>query len=219
METINLSRFAFFPNMAEADKKLLQESITISRLVRGRLMTGDNNRCLGILMVISGRLRLFRLSEKGREMTLYRVGAGELCLLSGICALGSIDYHFSIEAERSSTLAIIPPETFKELLYRSEPFMSYVFGELAKRLIISIETIEMLLFSSIEERILAYLQSRANAQGEVKTTHEKMAAELGSTREVITRQLQKISERGLVKLERGLIIVNKSLLFGNKVTD
>lgn len=219
MENINLSRFPFFPYMSDADKKLLHDSIKISRLIRGRIMTGDNNRCLGILMVISGRLRLFRLSEKGREMTLYRIGAGELCLLSGVCALGSIEYHFSIEAERSSTLAIIPPETFKELLYRSEPFMSYVFGELAKKLILSIETIEMLLFSSIEERILVFLQNKANAQGEVRTTHEKMAVELGTSREVITRQLQKISERGLVRLERGLIIVDKSLFFGNKVTD
>jgi len=214
-----LSGFPFYSNMTEADKKLLRESVTVSKLMRGQIMTGDNNRCLGILMVISGRLRLFRLSEKGREMTLYRIGAGEMCLLSGICALGSVDYHFSIEAERGSFLVILPSEVFKELLFRSEPFMSHVFGELAKKLILSIETIEMLLFSSIEERILAFLQSRANVKGEVKATHEKMAAELGSSREVITRQLQKMSEKGLVKQERGLIAVNKTLLFGNKVTD
>lgn len=219
MNTLIFDGFPFYTAMADADKELLRKSVAVSKLDRGRIVTGDNSRCLGVMMVLSGRLRLFRLSEKGREVTLYRIGASEVCLLSGICALGNVQYHFSIEAERGSVVATMPPETFKQLLYNSAPFMSYVFGELAKRLIISIDTIEMLLFSSIEQRILEYLHSVSNVGGVVKTTHEKMATELGTSREVITRQLQKMADKGQVKLGRGRITLNKHLFLGNKVTD
>lgn len=200
-------RFSFFAGMSEEDKKLLRESVIRKDIPEGQIMMGDNTRCSGIPMVMKGQLRLFRISEKGREMTIYRINQGELCILAGVCAMGNTEYDFSIEAETDSVLASIPADTFKELIYRSDSFRTYVFNALAQRLILSIETIEMLIFNSIEERIMAYLQRHANAVGVVKTTHEKMAVELGSSREVITRQLKTMSERGLIELRRGKIIV------------
>ncbi len=207
MEKSVFDRFSFYSGMSEADKQLLRSAVIRRDLQRGQIMMGDNKKCGGIPMVMKGRLRLFRLSDKGREMTLYRVGEGELCIMAGVCALGDVEYDFSIEAERDSVLATIPPDTFKELLYRSDSFRTYVFNALAQKLILSIETIEMLIFNSIEERIMAYLQRHTNADGEVKITHEKMAVELGSSREVITRQLQKMAEKGQLELKRGKIIV------------
>lgn len=207
MEKSVFDRFSFYSGMSEADKQLLRSAVIRRDLQRGQIMMGDNKKCGGIPMVMKGRLRLFRLSDKGREMTLYRVGEGEPCIMAGVCALGDVEYDFSIEAERDSVLATIPPDTFKELLYRSDSFRTYVFNALAQKLILSIETIEMLIFNSIEERIMAYLQRHTNADGEVKITHEKMAVELGSSREVITRQLQKMAEKGQLELKRGKIIV------------
>lgn len=207
METSVFDRFPFYEGMSEEDKKLLRESVMRKNISEGQIMMGDNNRCNGIPMVMKGRLRLFRISEKGREMTIYRISEGELCLLAGVCAMGNTEYDFSIQAEKDSVIANLLPDTFKELIYRCDSFRTYVFNALAQRLILSIETIEMLIFNSIEERIMAYLQRHANAQGLVKTTHEKMAVELGSSREVITRQLKSMSERGLLELRRGKIIV------------
>lgn len=103
---------------------------------------------------------------------------------------------------------MISPEIFRELFSRSEAFKKYVFNALAQKLIMSMETIEMLIFISIEERIMEYLKQNAGDKGEVKTTHEKMAIDLGSSREVITRQLKKMAEKGLIKLGRGKIILN-----------
>ena len=207
MDNRFFDRFSFFAGMSEEDKKLLRESVIHKDIPEGQIMIGDNTRCSGIPMVMKGRLRLFRISEKGREMTIYRIGQGELCILAGVCAMGNTEYDFSIEAEADSVIANIPADTFKELIYRSDPFRTYVFNALAQRLILSIETIEMLIFNSIEERIMAYLQRYANAEGIVKTTHEKMAVELGSSREVITRQLKTMSDRGLLELRRGRIIL------------
>jgi CRP/FNR family transcriptional regulator len=205
MKEADFAKFPFYAQMSEADRALLRSKVFPREIARGQIMTGDNQRCTGIPMVVKGRLRLFRISEKGREMTLYRVAEGELCILAAVCALGDAEYDFTIEAEKDSALAIIPPDTFKELLYRSDAFRTYVFNALAYRLILSIDTIEMLIFMSIEERLAEYLQRSANAAGEVKITHEQLAIELGSSREVITRQLQKMAEKGLILLKRGKI--------------
>jgi len=207
MEKSIFDRFPFYGEMKPADAAMLRGSVIRRDLAKGQIMMGDNSRCTGIPMVMRGRLRLFRISDKGREMTLYHIREGELCIMAGVCAMGDVEYDFSIEAERDSVLAVIPPDTFKELLYRSESFKVYVFNALAHKLIQSIETIEMLIFESIEERIMTYLQHNANADNIIKTTHEKMAVELGSSREVITRQLKKMAEKGLIELKRGKIIL------------
>ena len=207
MKESDFAKFSFYMAMSETDRALLRGKTMPREVMRGQIMTGDNHRCNGIPMVVKGKLRLFRISEKGREMTLYRVGEGELCILAAVCALGDAEYDFTIEAEKDSVLAIMPPDTFKELLYRSDSFRVYVFNALASRLILSIDTIEMLIFMSIEERLIEYLQRAANAAGEVKVTHEQLAVELGSSREVITRQLQKMAEKGILSLKRGKIVL------------
>jgi len=207
MERSVYNRFPFYDQMKPTDAAMLRDAVMQKELGKGQIMMGDNSRCTGIPMVLRGRLRLFRTSEKGREMTLYHIREGELCIMAGVCAMGDVEYDFSIEAERDSVLAIIPPDTFRELLYRSDPFKVFVFNALAEKLIQSVETIEMLIFESIEERIMTYLQHNANAQNEIKATHEKMAIELGSSREVITRQLRKMAEKGLIELKRGKILL------------
>jgi CRP/FNR family transcriptional regulator len=207
MEKSIYNKFPFYEQMKPADASLLRDAVIKRELGKGEIMMGDNNRCTGIPIVIRGRLRLFRTSDKGREMTLYHIREGELCIMASVCAMGDAEYDFAIEAERDSVLAIIPPDTFRELLYRSNPFKVFVFNALAQKLIQSIDTIEMLIFESIEERIMTYLQHNANAQNEIKTTHEKMAVELGSSREVITRQLKKMADKGLIELKRGKILL------------
>lgn len=207
MTDSDFGKFPFYAAMGEADKALLRSKVLPREISKGQIMTGDNHRCTGIPLVLKGRLRLFRLSERGREMTLYRIAEGELCILAAVCVLGDTEYDFTIEAEKDTMLAVLPPDVFKELLYRSDSFRSYIFNELASRLILSIDTIEMLIFMSIEERLAEFLQRSANAAGEVKITHEQLAVELGSSREVITRQLQKMAEKGILTLKRGKIVL------------
>lgn len=200
--------FEFYPRMDEADKRVIRETAVRKDLAVGQIMIGDNNRCNGVPLVTKGSLRLFRISDKGREVTLYRINGGEVCILAAVCAMGEVEYNFSIEAEKDSTIYMISPEVFRELFSRSEAFKKYVFNALAQKLIMSMETIEMLIFISIEERIMEYLKQNAGDKGEVKTTHEKMAIDLGSSREVITRQLKKMAEKGMIRLGRGKIILN-----------
>ncbi len=202
-----LEMFEFYTKMSEADKKLLRETAIKKELGKGQIMVGDNNRCNGVPLITKGSLRLFRISDKGREVTLYRISGGEVCILAAVCAMGDVEYDFSIEAEKDSTIYMISPDVFRDLFSRSEAFKKYVFNALAQKLIMSMETIEMLIFISIEDRILEYLKQNAGDKGEIKTTHEKMAIDLGSSREVITRQLKKMAEKNIIRLERGKIIL------------
>ena len=207
MQDQSFAKFPFYAAMSEADRTFLKDTVFRRELQKGQIMVGDNNRCNGVPMVVKGTLRLFRISDKGREMTLFRINEGELCILAAICAMSDIEYDFSIQAEKDSIFGNIPVDTFRDLLSRSEEFKTFVFNEFARKLILMIDTIEMLKFSSIEERILEYIKDNANEQGEVKTTHEKMAIDLGSSREVITRQLRKMAEQNVLQLKRGKIIL------------
>lgn len=207
MKQSDFWQFPFFKDMDEEDKNLLVNGVIRKELDQGQIMVGDNQRCTGIPLLLKGTLRVFRISDKGREMTLYRINQGELCILAAVCAMGDVEYDFSIEAQTESKIANIPPDVFKELLYKSEVFKTYIFNTLAQKLIMSIETIEMLIFVSIEDRIIEYLQENANERGEVITTHEKMAIDLGSSREVITRQLKKMADKQKLQLKRGKIIL------------
>ncbi len=202
-----LNKFSFYEKMSDKDRALLRDTVLRKELNKGQILMGDNQRCNGIPLIVKGTLRLFRISDKGREMTLYRIKEGELCILAAVCTMGDVEYDFSTEAEKDSVLLSIPPDIFKELFAKSEVFKTYIFNTLAQKLIMSIETIEMLIFDSIEDRILEYLQKNADGSGAVKTTHEKMAIDLGSSREVITRQLKKMSQKDLLFLSRGKIIL------------
>ena len=213
MEETQFHIFPFYKKMSDDDKAFLKSAVITKELEKGQILMGDNTRCDGIPMVASGEMRLFRISDKGREMSLYRVGAGELCVLAAVCAMGDIEYNFLTEAEKKSLLFTIPADVFKDLLIRSDVFRSYVFNTLAEKLIYSIDTIEMLLFVSIEERILAYLKQHAGRTGVVKTTHEKMAIDLGSSREVITRQLKKMAEKDILTLGRGKVYNKINFVF------
>ncbi len=199
--------FEFYPKMSEADKRLIRETAAVKELAKGQIMVGGSDRCNGVPLVTKGGLRLFRISDKGREVTLYRISEGQVCILAAVCAMGKIEYNFSIEAEKDSTIYTITTDVFKDLFGRSEAFKKYIFNALAQRLIMSMETIEMLLFISIEERILEYLKHNSNDKGEVKTTHEKVAVDLGTSREVITRQLKKMAEKDMIRFDRGIIIL------------
>jgi CRP/FNR family transcriptional regulator, anaerobic regulatory protein len=204
-----LRKFDFYARLGETERKLIRDNALKKELDCGQIMIGGSGRCNGVPMVVKGSLRLFRVSDKGREVTLYRIREGEMCIIAAVCLMGDIDYDYSIEAEEDCKLIIITPDIFKVLFNGSAAFKTYVFNTLAQKLIMSMETIEMLIFISIEERIFEYLKQNADKKGELKITHEKMAIDLGTSREVITRQLGRMAEKKMLSLERGKIILKK----------
>ena len=131
--------FGSLNKMSQEDKKLLLSHSSVKKLDKGQLMIGDYNRCGGIPFVLSGSIRLFRISENGRDLTLYKVRAGEICVLAAICAYANLEYDFTAEGLEDSRLSVLPPDSFNNLIKNSELFREFAFSSLADKLIMALK--------------------------------------------------------------------------------
>ena len=210
MNDIFFNTFAGLDSMSTDDKRALLSHSATKKLVKGQLMVGDYKRCGGIPFVLSGSIRLFRVSENGRDLTLYKIHAGEVCVLAAICAYASLQYDFTAEALEDSELFVLPAESFNSLVQKSSVFRGFVFSGMADKLIMALNTIEFLKFPSIEEKIKSYLYEFAGTDMTVRVTHEAIAKDIGSSREVVSRKLKELEESGCLELSRGKIKIIKN---------
>ena len=148
---------------------------------------------------IERAVRVAKLAPNGREILLYRVEPGQGCILSGGCLLGHSDYTARGVAEQDVTLLSIPPGPFQELMLQVEPFRRFVFGMYGERLAEVMQLVEEVAFRRLDERLAQVLIHRGPV---LEATHQKLADELGSVREIVSRLLRSFEERGWVKLER-----------------
>lgn len=201
--------FDFYDKLSEKDKRILMEHSINRKLHTGQLMIGDNSRCAGIPFVLSGRIRLFRTSENGKDMTIYKVSAGELCVLAAVCSFAHLEYDFTAEAVEESIISVMSIESFNSMLNSSDVFRKFVFSSLADKLIVALNAIELLNFTSIESRLKSYISMQADENFQIINTHENIAKEIGSSREVVSRKLKELEHQGYIYMQRGKITINK----------
>ena len=163
----------------------------------------------GLLLVKSGQLRTYILSDEGREITLYRLFDMDMCLLSASCIMRSIQFEVTIEAEKDTDLWIIPAEIYKGIMKESAPVANYTNELMATRFSDVMWLIEQIMWKSLDKRVASFLLEETSIEGtnELKITHETIANHLGSHREVITRMLRYFQGEGLVRLSRGKITI------------
>ncbi len=202
-------KFEFAKKMTKAHLAAMDSGTIYKTIQKGTIISGDSRRCNGIPFVLNGSLRLFRISESGREMTLYNIKSGEVCIMAAICVMGHLDYDFTVESQNKCDLAVVSPDVFRKLIIESDPFKAYIFQMMAGRLLDSINKIESVNFISIEQRIKSYLQQHADDDGLLNVTHEQIAVDLGSSREVISRHLKKLAAEGEIQQKRGSIQIFK----------
>jgi len=200
-----IEKFNFIEDMKISEFKYLKSNVYFDELKRGEMIFGTHDRCESIPMVLRGSLRLFRTSDEGREMTSYYITPGNICILAALCTMGNIEYNFSAQAGEDTLMAMMGPESFKHLMNTSNIFKNYVFLEMADKLLSSFSLIEDIKFTSIEKRIMSHIAGKANANGELTITHENLAVNIGSVREVVSRQLKKLEKAGKLELKRGKI--------------
>jgi len=169
---------------------------------------GDS--CGNYLFVLSGSVKVFSRAENGREVTLYRVTQGESCTLTTACLFSQNSYPAEGITETETTALVIPREYFNLGLEQSERFREIVFDQYARRLSEVIHRVEDLSFGHIDvrlARVLLQLASNTNQNNpdQIEITHQALATELGSAREVISRQLKEFEKLGLLSLQRGAI--------------
>jgi CRP/FNR family transcriptional regulator len=196
-----------FPVFRELDAARVERVLAESQLMRvpaGTVLFDAAQPCRGFPLVLEGAVRVAKLAPNGREILLYRVEPGRGCILSGGCLLGHSDYSARGVAESDVVLLSLPPALFHALLLESEPFRRFVFGMYGERLAEVMELVEEVAFRRLDERLAQLLVQRGPV---LEATHQKLADELGSVREIVSRLLRGFEERGWVELGRERITV------------
>lgn len=158
-----------------------------------------------LLFVLSGVVRVSHLSETGREVVLYRVAAGESCVMTAACMMGDEPYAAEGLAETAVTALAIPRAVFDDLAARSAAFRAFVFGAYARRMMDLFHVIDDVAFGRVDIRLAQRLIALAQGADELRITHQQLAAELGTAREVVSRQLQEFQRRGWITQARGAV--------------
>ena len=189
----------------DQQERILQS--LISKSVKKGSVLHDGSGCTGLMLVETGQLRAYILSDEGREVTLYRLFDMDMCLFSASCILRSIQFTITIEAEKDTRLWIIPSDTYKFLMQESAPLANYTNELMASRFSEVMWLIEQVMWKSLDKRLAEFLLSEASIEGssELRITHEAIANHLGSHREVITRMLKYFQNESMVRLQRGRI--------------
>lgn len=203
------SHLPFWPHLT-ADQRALLVSGTFRRSFRaGENVHGRTGDCTGILLVLSGELRSYFLSEDGREVTLYRLLPGSLCILSASCVLETITFDVSIDAEVDTELLVVRADVFNRLTKENIYMDRDVHKEAVARFSDVMWTMQQVLFMKLDRRLAIFLAEEVLDRGmdTLRMTHDQIARHVGSAREVITRMLKYFAAEGLVELGRGTVTV------------
>ncbi len=206
--------FPFWSTLSDKDRALLCDNTTAEHFERSRPVH-DNTGCSGLFLVRSGRLRVYILSEDGKEITLYRLHPGDVCMLAASCVIQSITFDVYIDAEQPSDCYRIGAAAFGDVSERIPAVKIFALETAVDRFSDVMWTMQQIVFLSMDERIAIFLLEEARLEGSdtVTTTHEQIARHLGTAREVVSRVLKHMAADGLVQASRGGIkIENKAAL-------
>jgi CRP/FNR family transcriptional regulator, anaerobic regulatory protein len=184
--------------------RLLAEAVTL-RFPRGAPVFTPDRRPDSLLLLVEGRLRVSQSNEAGREIVLYRVEAGESCVLTAACMLAEEAYSAEGVAETPLVAVALPRSAFDRLAAEEPAFRRFVFAAYSRRLLDLCHVVDEVAFGRIDVRLAARLLALADGRVEIAVTHEDLARELGTAREVISRTLQDFQKRGLVGQTRGRV--------------
>lgn len=205
----------FFPvwdRLTPEQRRRLESAATRRRLRAGDMVHGAGTYCVGLLAVCSGRLRAYMLSEAGREITLYRLFERDICLFSASCMVKSLQFDMNIEAERDTELMAIAPDVYRGVMEESAALSNYTNELMASRFSEVMWLVEQILWHSFDRRLAAFLLEESALEGgdELNITHERIAAHLGTAREVVTRMLRYFQSEKLVSVSRGTIKIENA---------
>lgn len=184
------------------------ESIAVARRFhKGEILHNGSADCTGLILVIFGQLRAYTVSEDGREITLYRLFARDICLFSAACIMNSIQFDITVTAEKETEALVIPSEVYKSIMESSAPLANFTNEVMASRFSDVMWLIEQVMWKSFDKRLADFLLNEVNIEGTnvLKITHEAIGNHLGNPREVVTRMLKYFVSEGLVALSRGTI--------------
>jgi CRP/FNR family transcriptional regulator len=199
-----------FPRLAELPKPELDALTAHARTVTlpaGTTVFAPGRPPENFLLLLDGRVRVQQTSESGRDIVLYRVSGGETCIMTTACLLSGDLYAAEGVTETDVTAVAIPKQAFDAAIARSAAFRRMIFSEYSHRIADVMHVVEEVAFERIDKRLAQRLIALAADDGAVAATHQQLAVELGTAREVVGRQLKELERRGLVAVSRGRVTI------------
>lgn len=214
-ETILKAVFPFWEKLNTAEKDKLILGAACRNYPKGSLVHSASERCLGILLVRTGQLRVYMESEEGRDITLYRLEPGEFCALTASCFMSEITFEVLVDAEQDCQVLLLNPSVFNQIASDNIYAQNFLYKQTASRFSDVMWAMQQILFLSFDRRLALFLLEEQKKTGSsvIAMTHEQIAKYVGSAREVVSRMLKYFEEEGLVKISRGKIqILNTDAL-------
>lgn len=196
------------PILRRAEPALVGEFMQkafLTRIPAGRDVFVEDERVETIALLISGVVRVYKIGGTGREITLYRFGLGESCILTANAILNHQTFPAIATVEQDAEAALIPADDFRDWVNQYDLWRSFVFDLLSHRLSVVLDIVDEVVFQRMDTRLAAKLLDYSRIHNPIRITHQEIAAELGSSREVISRILEDFTSQGLIQSGRGII--------------
>ncbi len=196
------------PILQHADPQLIrdfQQVAFIAKIPTGNDVFLEGDQVNAIALLISGVVRVYKIGETGREITLYRFGNGESCILTANAILSQKTFPAIAVVEKDAEAVMIPADVFRQWVAKYDLWREFVFDLLSQRLSSVMTIVEEVAFHRMDERLASLLLTRSRVRNPMRITHQEIASELGSSREVISRLLEDFLKRGFVSVGRGEI--------------
>lgn len=203
METI----LPFWNHLTEQQKNDLISHSFLQTVAANTVLYSGSSECVGISIVKTGSLRIFLTSDEGKEITLFRLYPGEICVLSASCLLESITFDVSVQADVPSEIYVIPSSFYKKLMEENIYVENCTYKLTIERFSDVMWTMEQILFMGLEKRLAIFLLDEFSKvhSSPITLTHAQIASYIGSAREAVSRMLKYFESEGILKLSRGLI--------------
>lgn len=207
-----VDKIEFFGLLSEEEKQLVKDNVFIKEYDKGEMIHSCTGACLGMVFVIDGSIRTSIISEEGRELTLFKIGVGETCVISAACVLHEIRLESYMMAEKKTTLLVLKSVALAKLVEKNLAVKSYCYEIATKRFSAALFVLQEIILLRFDQRLAKYLlnlSKNRNTQS-LKITQETIATEVNSAREVVARMLKQFELEGLVELKRGVIEIKDS---------
>ena len=207
--------FPFWEQLNNKEQDIVSASVLSQKMKKGDILHRGCGECSGIVHVAKGQLRVYIVSEEGREVTLYRLHEGELCVLSASCLMDAIVFDVLIEAVQDSELVVLPSPALHDIMETNPMVELALYKRVVENFSDVMWTMQQILFMGVDKRVAHFLWDEMAKTGDttIRLTHEEVARFIGSAREVVTKVLKYFVEEEVVSLSRGKIeIIDKAKL-------
>lgn len=204
-----LKLLPYWNKLSKDEKNIILQNAVIRNYKNGAEIYGCRESCLGMIYILKGSIRAYILSEEGREITLFRYGSGDSCVLSSSCVIDQITFDTYMVTESDCEILIVNSSAFGKLTEQNIYVRCYMYEILSERFSSVMWTMQQILFARFDRRLASFLISEYERTGsaEIRMTHEQIAKHVNSAREVVARMMKRFSSDALVELRRGTVIL------------